>query len=137
MSPETSAVLREAVEDHRRHQLSLAEALEEAEMQPTEPSEDMQLLMEEHGHRVRVARDERDVLDALVLAERLNAMLYERAEQQDLPEELSEVITQQHADERLHVELIAERAPELPVFAEHGLSCVTGMTDDISPDDFD
>ena len=137
LSPDTAVLLKEAIDDHQRHEALLSEAVDSIEMQLAEPSEDMQLLMEEHRHRVRMARDERDVLDVLILAERLNALLYEKAEMQDLPEELSEVITEQHADERLNVELIAERAPELSAQSEHGVACMTGMTDDINPDDFD
>jgi hypothetical protein len=138
LSEGTVDVLRGAVEDHHRHESFLAEALEAAEMQVVEVSEDLGLLMEEHRHRVRSARDESEVLEVLTLAERLNAVLYEAAEREDLPEELSELLAEHHADERMHVSLLAERAPQVAGHREHEIACMTGgLTDDRNPDDFE
>jgi hypothetical protein len=137
VSSETATMLEGAVDDHRRHEETLVQALQDAEMQLAEPSEDMQALMAEHLRQVRGAREEIDVLQTIMLAERLNAMLYETAEREDLPEELSEVISAHHADERMHASLIAERTPYVSI-PEHELACMTGgMTDDRNPDDFE
>lgn len=138
LSIETSAMLRDAMEDHRRHEEVLSGALKDAEMQTIEVSEDMRSLMDEHRRQIRAAREEGDVLDVLVLAERLNAMLYETAKREPLPEELSELIAAHHADERMHVSLIAQRVPEVGRNEGHSVACMTGgLTDDRNPDDFE
>lgn len=138
VSTETAAALEDAVEDHRRHEQLLTEALADAEMQQIDASDDIQSLMAEHERQVRQALNEREVLNSLVLAEQLNAMLYETAQREELPEELEDIITEHHADERLHVSLIAERAPRISQGHDHDLSCMTGgLTDDKNPDDFD
>lgn len=138
LSEESSALLDDAVEDHRRHEQVLSSALEDAEMQTVEASEDMLALLDEHKRHIRAARDEADVLDALALAERLNAVLYEAAGREELPEELGEAIAANHADVRMHASLIAERAPQTRTGGDHNIACMTGgMTDDRNPDDFE
>lgn len=138
LSTETASVIESAVDDHRRHEQLLTDALGDAEMQSVEPSEDVQALMREYARQVRTARAEREVLNVLVLAEQFNAMLYDNASRDELPEELDEIITSQHADERLHASLIAERTPQIAMGLDHDLACMTGgLTDDKNPDDFD
>lgn len=138
VGPDTHDLLREAMEDHRRHEDELARAIESAEMQLQEPGEDVKALLADHVKKIASGGEEREILESLLLAERLNALLYEAAERADLPEELSEVITDHHADERMHASLIAQRMPELGHASSHAVSCMTGgMTDDINPDDFD
>lgn len=138
VTPETSSALQEAMQDHARHEKALAAALEETEMQSVEPGDDVRALMEEHGRQIRQARDEHEVLNVLMLAEQFNAALYESAEREGLPEELSEIIADQHADERLHASLIAERVPYVEAGHDHNIACMTGgLTDDKNPDDFD
>lgn len=138
VSPETASAIQEAIEDHRNHEQMLTEALAEAEMQTIDASEDVQSLMAEHSRQVSQANAEREVLNVLVLAEQLNAMLYGAALREDLPEELSDLIAEQHADERLHVSLIQQRVPLISQGHDHDISCMTGgLTDDKNPDDFD
>lgn len=139
VGPETAGVLRDASEDHRRHGEALEQACSQVEMELAEAGEDVVELMDEHLRLVRAGRDEASLLEALMLAERANALLYGIAEREDLPEELDDLITEQHADERMHVGMISERAPHVPrISDEHNMACFTGgITDDINPDDFD
>ena len=138
LSAETTQMLSEAIHDHRVHESELLEAIETADLQLSEPSDDVRLLMEEHVMKIARATEEHEVLETLMLAERLNSMLYETAERENMPEELSDVIADHHADERMHASLIAERMPEVSSMGSHAVSCMTGgMTDDINPDDFD
>lgn len=135
LSTETATILQGAIADHRQHEQTLIEALEDAEMQVVDASEDLENLMAQHARRVHTATEEADVLDALMLAEQVNAMLYEAAERAGLPEELAELIADHHADERLHVSLIEERTP---LDRQHAVACMTGgLTDDVNPDDFE
>jgi hypothetical protein len=137
VSDDTAEVLRSAADDHRRHEALLVEALDDADIPLVEVSLDMRVLMEEHAGRVRSGRDENEILHALMLAERLNSVLYDIAEREALPEELSDLIAEHHADERMHASLIAERTP-LAGGHEHEIACMTGgMTDDRNPDDFE
>jgi hypothetical protein len=140
MSPETASIVAEAIEDHREHERLLHEALDSAEIPLAEPGEDMLALMEDQSRKVKAAREEADALEGLMLAERVNAMLYAAAGRELLSEELSEIIAEHHADERMHVSLLAERVPHLTgvAAARHGVACITGgMTDDRNPDDFE
>lgn len=139
VGPETAGALREASDDHRRHGQALEQACAQVDMELAEAGEDIVNLMEEHLRLVRANRDEASLLEGLVLAERANALLYGIAEREDLPEELGDLITEQHADERMHVGMITERAPHVPrISDEHNMACFTGgITDDINPDDFD
>lgn len=139
VSAETSAALAEAAEDHLRHEAALQEACAQAEMDLSVASEDVVELMNEHLRLVRTSRNESAVLEALVLAERANSVLYGIAERDELPEELGDLIAEQHADERMHVNLITDRVPHSAQLSDdHNVACFTGgMTDDINPDDFD
>lgn len=138
VSSDTAAAIEEAIEDHRQHEQLLTEALADAEMQTIDASEDVQSLMAEHARQIGQARGEREVLNVLMLAEQLNAMLYGTALREELPEELSDLIAEQHADERLHVSLIQQQVPKVTTGHEHDISCMTGgLTDDKNPDDFD
>lgn len=139
VSAETATILADAEEDHRRHQAHLRAACEQAEVDLSEAGEDVVELMNEHLRMVKANRTEQSLLGVLALAERANAMLYEIAEREDLPEELEELVAEHHADERMHVSLLADRAPHVSQIAdEHNVACFTGGgTDDINPDDFD
>lgn len=139
VSGDTAAALLEAAEDHRRHESALEQACTQAEMELSEAGEDVVDLMNEHLRLVRGSRNESAVLEALVLAERANSVLYGIAEREELPEELGDLIAEQHADERMHVGLITDRVPHSAQLSDdHNVACFTGgMTDDINPDDFD
>ena len=140
ISAEASALLTDALADHRKHEELLVQALEAAEMQQVEASEDVRAIMDGQSLQIKAAREEGDVLESLVVAERVNSMLYETASREELPEELSELINEHHADVRMHVSILEERVPHLvgSRAARHGISCMTGgMTDDRNPDDFE
>jgi hypothetical protein len=137
---ELSTMLDEAAADHRKHEQILSGALASAEMQMVEPGEDVREFMEAHISHVRSAREEGDVLETLAVAERVNSMLCAAAAREELPEELTEVIAEHHADERMHASVLEDRAPHHSGSraARHGISCMTGgMTDDRNPDDFE
>lgn len=107
---EVGPAFDDAMEDHERHQTALETACEDAELSLGEPGDDVVELMREHVRAVEEARDLQEMLAVLKLAEHANSVLYAVAEREELPEELDELISEQHADERLHVSLIAERA---------------------------
>lgn len=136
---DTAGALREAAEDHRRHGKALETACEQVEMQLSEAGDDIVELMAEHMRLIKSGRDEAALLEALVLAERANSLLYGVAERENLPEELGDLIAEQHADERMHVGILTDRVPHARRIADdHNVACFTGgMTDDINPDDFD
>lgn len=136
---ETASALRDAASDHRRHGAALEQACALVDMELAEAGDDVIELMEEHLRLVRSGRDEASLLEALVLAERANAVLYGFAEREELPEELGDLVAEQHADERMHVGILTDRVPHARRIAdEHNVACFTGgMTDDINPDDFD
>lgn len=139
LDPEHAASLESAMEDHRRHERALDDACAEAEMQIVDVSDDLKTLLDEHARIVQSATHDGDVLEALLLAERLNSLLYETAQREDLPEELDEIIADHHADERLHASLITERGSSIsPQSAIPDAACMpTGFTDDRNPDDFE
>lgn len=136
---EARTQLTEIAADHRRHERELAEACAQADMQIDDAAEDVVDLMAAHETLVLTARNDGSVIEVLEMAERANAVLYEVAERQDLPEELSDLVVENHADERLHVSMMAEQMPIGRHAAnDHDLACMTGgITDDKNPDDFD
>lgn len=109
-SSDVGPAFEDAMEDHQRHQASLETACEQVEIPLGGPGDDVVELMEEHVRAVEEARDVQEMLAVLTLAEHVTSVLYAVAEREDLPEELSDLITELHADERLHVSLFAQGA---------------------------
>lgn len=138
MSHDTAQVLEDVVEDHERHQVLLGEACEQAEVELPEPAEDVTALMDQYVRLIHTAADETSMLETLSLAEYANSMIYGMAEFEDLPEDLDEVVSGQHADERLHVSLLSSRLDSLPEGATSAATCLpASIVDDRNPDDFE
>lgn len=139
LSSETATILADVIDDHERHEGLLESACEQADMEISEPAEDVTALMEQHLRLIRSAMDEVSMLETLSLAEHANSLLYAIAEREDLPEGLDEVVTGQHADERLHASILSSRMPQSSGLTDqHDVACMThGLTDDRNPDDFE
>lgn len=139
LSTDTAAVLADVIDDHERHERLLESACENAEMELSEPADDVSALMEQHLRLLHSAMDEVSMLQTLSLAEHANSLLYGIAEREELPEGLDEVVTGQHADERLHASILSSRIPQASGLTDqHDIACMThGLTDDRNPDDFE
>jgi len=145
VSDDVSKHLAEYRDDHQRHAERLREIARKKGRQPEEPAEDTKALASGNAQLVRNATGEDAVMEALLVAARTNAALYETAEGLDLGHDALEIIAEQHADERRHVEYITQHAPQYASVAsgpqpggKEAISCLTGgLTDDRSPDDFE
>lgn len=139
LGADSASELARVAEEHRERSGRLAEAVDQADFGMAEAGDDMSSLMNAHLRLVRSAIDESSILQTLELAEQTASLLCEVAERYDLPEEVDELVSEQHAADRLHASVLADRVPRTAgVMDAHPVACVTGgMTDDRSPDDFE
>ena len=167
---ELAGSLRRFRNDYETNAERLGELIGESEPRPTD---EMQALEEDLSRVLNQARDEVDVLEALLLAERTNAVLFRAADETEPPLEHSRLLAKHHEDTQRHASYMEARIPEAERSAagglasageqagsggevermqamderradgeptapdDQGMSCITGMTDDRNPDDFE
>jgi hypothetical protein len=84
-----------------------------AEVEQGEPSDEMRVLEDDLKRVLRDARDEVNVLEALLLAERTNAILFRAADETEPPIDQSRLLAKHHEDQQRHTSFIESRIPEV------------------------
>ncbi|MBI5231059.1 MAG: hypothetical protein HY876_02715 [Coriobacteriales bacterium] len=139
---ELAQTLKGFQKDHEDHVSAITGLCETLDIEPEQPTGDVPEMADEYRRMVDGSGSLNTALQGLLLAEQFNSVLYDAAEHTDLPAEFGDIVTEHHADDRLHVAYLRERVGIEDVgdsiSREHAISCLTGgYTDDISPDDFE
>lgn len=142
---ETSATLQKFRDDHQKHVERLQQWSSQKGRQAEQPASDVTALVDEHARVMRASTGQDAAMEALLLAERTNAMLYSAAEDAQTGADIGKMLADFHFDEQRHVSYVEGRVPVLvgmPSAATmgdgHDIACMTGgMTDDKNPDDFE
>lgn len=162
VSGEVAESLRSLGEDYASNARRLADELDDAS---TQPAEEIRLLEQDLLRMIDDAIGEADVLEALLMAERTNGVLFRAADQTEPPISQARLLAKHHEDQQHHARFIEARIPQASRFGagepasggmgvhaleadrrhedgstapvDQGLTCITGMTDDRNPDDFE
>lgn len=143
LDEQTTATLTKFRDDHQRHEQRLGRLA--GGRKPEDPSDDVKSLVEEHARVMRAAQGRDAIMEALLIAERTNAAMYDAADNLQTSGDISQTLSQHHADEHTHVEFVEQHVPVLAAVisgagesGQHEISCMTGgLTDDRNPDDFE